>query len=48
MGHESSLKPYQCGQDVGQEVPMRTPKRLYAEERIMYHPELLTCLGFPQ
>lgn len=48
MGNESSLKPYQCGQDVGQEVPMRTPKRLYAEERIIYHPELLTCLGFPQ
>ena len=23
---------------------MRPPKRLYAEERIMYHPELLTCL----
>ena len=22
---------------------MRTPKRLYAQERIMYHPELLTC-----
>jgi hypothetical protein len=23
---------------------MRTPKRLYAEARIIYHPELLTCL----
>src|SRR5512132_4352402 len=23
---------------------MRTPKRLYAEERIIYRPELLTCL----
>jgi len=23
---------------------MRTPKRLYAEERIIYHPALLTCL----
>ena len=23
---------------------MRTPKRLYAEERIIYHPDLLTCL----
>jgi|SRR5256712_8418204 len=22
---------------------MRTPKRLYADERIIYHPELLTC-----
>src|SRR5215471_3465176 len=44
MGKESYLKPYQRGQDVGQEAPMRTPKRLYAEERIIYHPELLTCL----
>ncbi len=23
---------------------MRTPKRLYADERIIYHPELLNCL----
>jgi hypothetical protein len=23
---------------------MRTPKQLYAEERLIYHPELLTCL----
>src|SRR5215831_3317647 len=44
MGQESSLTPDQRGPDVGQEVPMRTPKRLYAEERIIYHPELLTCL----
>src|SRR5262245_25082876 len=44
MGQESSLTPAQHGPDVGQEVPMRTPKRLYAEERIIYHPELLTCL----
>ena len=22
---------------------MRTPKRLYTEERLLYHPELLTC-----
>src|SRR4029453_14762144 len=44
MGQESSLKTYQRGQDVGQEVPMRTPKRLDAEERIIYQPELLTCL----
>jgi hypothetical protein len=22
---------------------MRTPQRLYAEKRIVYHPELLTC-----
>src|SRR5262245_65989436 len=44
MGKESSLTSDQRGPDVGQEVPMRTPKRLYAEERIIYHPELLTCL----
>src|SRR6266853_1797689 len=43
MGPEASLKPCQCGQDAGQEVPMRTPKRLYAHERIIYQPELLTC-----
>src|SRR5438094_3026989 len=43
MGQETSLKPCQCGQDAGQEVPMRTPKRLYAHERIIYQPELLTC-----
>ena len=23
---------------------MRTPRQLYAAERIIYHPELLTCL----
>jgi hypothetical protein len=22
---------------------MRTPKRLYPEERLIYHPDLLTC-----
>src|SRR5262249_20608521 len=44
MGKALSLKPCQCGQDTDQEVPMRTPKRLYAQERIIYHPELLTCL----
>jgi hypothetical protein len=26
-----------------EEIPMRTPKGLYADERIIYHPELLTC-----
>jgi hypothetical protein len=25
------------------EIPMRTPKGLYADERLIYHPELLTC-----
>ena len=44
MGKESPLKLRQRGSDAGEEVPMRTPKRLYAEERIIYHPELLTCL----
>jgi hypothetical protein len=44
MGKEPSLKLSQRGLDARAEVPMRTPKRLYAEERIIYHPELLTCL----
>ena len=44
MGKEFPLKPDQRGQDAGQEVPMRTPRQLYAAERIIYHPELLTCL----
>jgi len=44
MGKESPLKLSQRGQDAREEVPMRTPKRLYAAERIIYHPELLTCL----
>jgi hypothetical protein len=44
MGKESPLKLSQRGQDARAEVPMRTPKRLYAEARIIYHPELLTCL----
>src|SRR5262245_60786680 len=44
MGKTSPLKRSQRGPDACQEVPMRTPKRLYAEARIMYHPELLTCL----
>src|SRR5215468_4608545 len=44
MGKESPLKFSQRGQDARAEVPMRTPKRLYADERIIYQPELLTCL----
>src|SRR4029434_6608571 len=44
MGKESPLKLSQRGQDAREEVPMRTPKRLYAHERIIYQPELLTCL----
>src|SRR2546427_13209084 len=44
MGKESPLKLSQRGPDAREEVPKRTPKRLDAEERIMYHPALLTCL----
>src|SRR5213592_3417325 len=44
MGTISSLKRGQRRADARQEVPMRTPKRLYAQERIIYQPELLTCL----
>src|SRR5262250_2616628 len=43
MGKTAPLKLGQRGQDAGQEMPMRTPKQLYAEERIIYRPELLTC-----
>src|SRR5881628_3269725 len=43
MGTIFSLKLGQRGQDAREEVPMRTPKRLYAHERIIYQPELLTC-----
>jgi hypothetical protein len=43
MGKAFPLKLCQRGRDAGQEVPMRTPKRLYAEKRIVYQPELLTC-----
>jgi len=43
MGKESPLKLGQRGQDAREEMPMRTPKQLYAHERIIYHPELLTC-----
>src|SRR5262249_52637753 len=39
MGKEPSLKLSQRGRDARAEVPMRTPKRLYAAERIIYHPE---------
>src|SRR5256712_3338621 len=43
MGKESPLKLGQREQDARQEAPMRTPKRLYAQERLIYQPELLTC-----
>jgi len=45
MGKEFPLTLGQRGPDAPQEVPMRTPKRFYAEERIIYHPELLTSYG---
>jgi hypothetical protein len=43
MGKESTLKLGQRGQDARQEVPMRTPKQLYAHERMIYQPDLVTC-----
>src|SRR2546428_4035151 len=43
MGQISPLKLGQRGPDARQEVPMRTPKQLYAHERRIYQPELLTC-----
>jgi hypothetical protein len=43
MGKESVLKLSQRGPDARQEVPMRTPKPLYAHERMIYQPEILTC-----
>jgi hypothetical protein len=43
MGKESPLKLGQREQDARQEAPMRTPKQLYAQERMIYQPELLTC-----
>jgi hypothetical protein len=43
MGQESHIQLSQRGQDARQEVPMRTPKQLYAQERIIYQPDLLTC-----
>jgi hypothetical protein len=43
MGQESPIKLGQRGQDARQEVPMRTPQQLYAQERMIYQPELLTC-----
>jgi len=43
MGQASPLKLGQRGQDAREEVPRRTPKRLYAHERIIDQPALLTC-----
>ena len=44
MGKGFLLKLSQRGPDAREEVPMTTPKRLYAQERIIYHSQLLTCL----
>src|SRR5256714_13077726 len=38
-----SLQLSPRGQDASPEAPMRTPKRLYAQQRLIYQPELLTC-----
>ncbi len=43
MGKESPLKLSERGQDAREEVPVRTPKQLYAHERMIYQPELPTC-----
>jgi Transposase, Mutator family len=43
MGQESPLKLGQREPDAREEVPMRTPQQLYAHERMIYHPEILTC-----
>src|SRR5215813_9769067 len=43
MGQEFPLKLGQRGQDASEEAPMRTPKRLYAQQRLIYQPERLTC-----
>ena len=43
MGQEFPLKLDQRDQDADQEVPMRTPKGLYAQQRLIYQPELLSC-----
>jgi len=44
MGKESTLTNLaSVDQTLAREVPMRTPKPLYAHERIIYQPEILTC-----
>src|SRR5262249_16930583 len=43
MGQDSPPKLGQRGSDAREEVPMKTPKRLYAQQRMIYQPELLTC-----
>ena len=43
MSHEYPFKLGQRGSDAREEGPMRTPKRLHTQERIIDHPVLLTC-----
>jgi hypothetical protein len=43
MGNAFSLKTGSPRQEANVEKPMRTPKRLYAQQRLIYQPELLTC-----
>jgi hypothetical protein len=44
MGNPFPLKLSPRRQDASEEMPMRTPKSLYAQQRTIYQPELLTCL----
>src|SRR5438876_5432962 len=43
MGQEFPLTLGQRGQDAREEVPMRTPKRLSAQQCVIDQPELLPC-----
>ena len=43
MGQESPIKLGQRGPDAREEVPMQTPKRFYAQPRLIDQPELLPC-----
>src|SRR6266851_7916235 len=43
MGKKSRLKRGPRQQHASQEDPMRTPKRLYAQQRLIYQPEFPTC-----
>jgi len=43
MGKKSRLKRSPHQQHASQEDPMRTPKRLYAQQRLIYQPEFPTC-----
>ena len=43
MGQQYPLKLGSRPQDANLEDPMRTPKLLYAQQRLIYQPELPTC-----